>query len=146
MAKEIIYLYPSLPIGKHQELTMIIMMMMRMKQWRQSGLKFWESWIRVKFLFLNSIFPGKFPKNFDFFQAIPQNVSILQAKIGHLQQLLVKLFYFSSSHHFRTYFLYVIRYNISRPVHVPLRPHCPKSGGRDPPTGQTPRIDVLAMK
>jgi len=82
-------------------------------QRRQSGLKSWGSWIRVK----KSIFPSKFPKNFDFFlasspkdfdfsrqisekfrvfHAISQNISISQAKIGHLQLLFGKLFYFSS--------------------------------------------------
>jgi len=43
-----------------------------------------------------SIFQGKFAKNLDFFQAISQFFLIFQAKIGHLQLLLGKLFYFSS--------------------------------------------------
>src|SRR6218665_3930486 len=56
------------------------------------------------------------------------------------------LFLFKS-HHFRTYFLYMIRYNnILRPVHdpsaTPPRRPCPKSGGRDP---QPPRIDAYAV-
>jgi len=60
------------------------------------------------------------------------------------EQIILFLF---KSNHFRTYFLYTIRYNIiSRPVHDPhdlLRPPqplLPKMGGRDLlPT--TPRID-----
>src|SRR6218665_3319963 len=49
------------------------------------------------------------------------------------------LFLFKS-HHFQTFFLYMIRYNnILRPVHDSP---CPKSGGRDPPT---PRIDAYAQ-
>src|SRR6218665_152802 len=35
-------------------------------QRRQSGLKFGGSWIRVNKIF--SIFPGKFPRNFDFYR------------------------------------------------------------------------------
>src|SRR6218665_2256380 len=68
-------------------------------------------WIRVKkFQFLqanfrkisissgnftqkNSIFSGKFPKKFRFFRIFFSN---FQAKIGYLQLLLDKLFYFSS--------------------------------------------------
>jgi len=51
------------------------------QQRRQSGLlSAWGSWIRIKQI---SIFPGKFPQNFDFsgnFKKID-----FQAKIGHLQ-------------------------------------------------------------
>src|SRR6218665_1700001 len=42
-----------------------------------------------------SIFPGKFPKNFNFFRQFKTKFDF-QAKISHLQLLLVKLFYFSS--------------------------------------------------
>jgi len=42
-----------------------------------------------------SIFPGKFSKNFDFSDYLGKK-SNFQAKIGHLQLLLGKLFYFSS--------------------------------------------------
>src|SRR6218665_448371 len=54
----------------------------------------------------STIFSGNFTKHFDFsqqmfekfqfFQAIPKKNLIFQAKIGHLQLLLSKLFYFSS--------------------------------------------------
>src|SRR6218665_636267 len=56
------------------------------------------------------------------------------------------------SNQFRTYFLYMIRYNnISRPVHdsndpratlpaTPIRPPCPKYGGRAP---QPPELTPL---
>ena len=67
-----------------------------------------------------------------------RKISILQAKIGYLQLFLGKLFYFSKkSHHFRTYFLYMIRYIILRPVHdppaTPTTPPAQNLGGRDPP-------------
>ena len=52
-------------------------------------------------------------------------------------QIIIFLF---KSHHFRTYFLYMIRYNnISRPVHDPPatpRHSCPKSVGSRPPNPQ----------
>src|SRR6218665_3292054 len=81
-------------------------------QRRQSGLKSGGSWIWVKKL----ISLGKFPKNFEFFQTISQKIQFSRqtsekcrffqaiaqtifnfpGKIGHLQLLLGKLFYFSS--------------------------------------------------
>jgi len=113
------------------------------------------------------IFQGKFPKTIDFFQVISQKFLIFQGKflknfdfLGNFTenfdlpgnnwlftaisgQIILFLF---KSHHFRTYFLCMIRYNnILRPVHdpmTPLRPPrslCPKSGGLRPPT---PRIDA----
>src|SRR6218665_4022901 len=63
---------------------------------------------------------------------------------SYLWQIILFLF---KSNHFRTHFLYMIRYNnISRHVHDPndplrpfLRPPCPKYWGRDPqPPGLTP--------
>src|SRR6218665_2610391 len=77
-------------------------------QRRQSGLKSGGTWI--------SIFPGKFPRNFNFFRQVLKKFqffkanfrkiliisgnlkknSFFQAKIAHLQLLLGKLFYFSS--------------------------------------------------
>ena len=108
-----------------------------------------------------SIFRNKFAKNFDFFRVILykmpiftanfRKISIFQAKIGYLQLFLWQIILFLfKSHHFRTYFLYMIRYNnISRPVHDPtnplrptLRPSTtplPKIWGSRPPT---PRIDA----
>src|SRR6218665_588301 len=106
-------------------------------QRRQSGLKSGGSWIRVRKI---SNFSGYLTKKFRFFQANYRKISIFQenkknsnfqAKIGHLQLLLGKLFCLFKSHHFRTYFLYIIGYyNISRPVNDPLRPPC---GPHDPP-------------
>src|SRR6218665_463397 len=95
----------------------------------------------------NIEFCRKISENFDFFQAIKRN-RFSKQKIVHLQLPLGKLFYFFfKSNHFRTYFLYMIRYNnISRPVHdsndppvtLPATPY-PKSGSRDPqPSGLTP--------
>src|SRR6218665_3348016 len=99
-------------------------------QWRQSGLKSGRSWIRVKQI--------RFLKQFH------TKNSISEERIDHLQLLLAKLFISlhksSLSNTFRTYFLYITRYNISRPAHDPLRPpHVLKSWGRDP---ATPRIDA----
>src|SRR6218665_3831622 len=98
--------------------------------------------ILKKFDFLRQIF-----EKFRFFQAIlkifdfPAKNCSFTATSGQIILFLFK------SLHFRTYFLYMIRYNnISRPVDdpptIPLRPPttpCPKSGGRDPqPPGLTP--------
>ena len=47
-------------------------------QRRQSGLKSWGSWIRVQ---QNFKFPDKFPINFDFVQAISQNIRFFKANI-----------------------------------------------------------------
>ena len=75
-------------------------------------------------------------------------ISIFQAKIGYLQLFLSKIILFLfKSHHFRTYFLYMIRYNnILRPVHDPTTPPgtptatpttpLPKIWGSRPPTPQ----------
>jgi len=82
------------------------------KQRRQAGLKSVGSWIRVKkiryfqanfrknrfFQAISqtiSIFPGKFPK-FLIFSGNFTNFIDFPSKIGHLQLLLGKLFYFSS--------------------------------------------------
>src|SRR6218665_370279 len=92
-----------------------------------------------------SDFPGKFPKiskfsgnftqKFDFFQAHFRKISIFSGNFTknfelpaknwsftvNCEQIILLLF---KSHHFRTYFLYIISYNnISRPVHDPS---CPK--------------------
>src|SRR6218665_2015212 len=124
----------------------------------------WGSWIRVK---KNSISTGKFPKNFNFFRQFYKRISSFagkfpkilifsgnkkirfsKQKIVHLQLPLGKIILFLfKSNHFRTYFLYMIRYNnISRPVHDSNDPPAtllatplPKIGGRDPqPPGLTP--------
>jgi len=71
----------------------------------------------------NSIFPGKFPKNVDFFRQFKTKIDFpgknfpFTATSGQIILFLFK------SHHFRTYFLHMIRYNnILRPVHDPQRP------------------------
>ena len=127
-------------------------------QRRQSGLKSWGSWIRVNKI---SIFPGKFLRNFDLFQAISKIISIVPGNLsknfifsGNLrknrfsrQKLLIYSYFWAN------YFISLQKSplsnilpvhnkynNISRPVHDPhdpLRPThylCPKSWGRDPPT------------
>src|SRR6218665_913308 len=102
-----------------------------------------------------SISTGKFPKNSNFFRQFYKRISSFPCKFPKIliffrqlkkidfpskkcpftatsRQIILFLF---KSNHFRTYFLYMIRYNISQPVHDssdPLRPTCPKSGGRDP--------------
>src|SRR6218665_1875577 len=113
------------------------------QQRRQSGLKSGGSWIRVKKI---SISTGKFQKIFNFFRQFYKRVSSFAGKFPKIliffRQLKkfdfpskncpftatsgqIILFLFKSNH-FRTYFLYMIRYNnISRPVHDsndPLRP------------------------
>ena len=95
-----------------------------------------------------SSFSGKFPK-IVIFQAIkeidfPSKKCPFTATSGQIILFLFK------SNHFRTYFLYMIRYNnMSRPVHdpndppaiipaIPTRPPCSKYGVRDPqPPGLT---------
>src|SRR6218665_2850770 len=116
--------------------------------------KIWGSWIRVNKI---SIFPGKFQKNFDFFrqfqkfrlfQANFSEILIFPGKLlknfNFFREFKKKfdfpgkncsftatswqiILFLIKSHHFKTYFLYMIRYNnISRPP-------CQKSGGSDPP-------------
>src|SRR6218665_1598635 len=88
-----------------------------------------------------SSFPGKFLKIL-IFQAI-KKIDFPSKQIfiySYLWQIILFLF---KSNHFRTYFLYLIRYNdSSRPVHDPCDPHTnplPKIWGRDPqPPGLTP--------
>ena len=99
-----------------------------------------------------SIFQGKFAKNYDFFQVILYKIPIFHGKFPKNIYFAGKNWLFTAisgqiilflfkSHHFRTYFLYIIRYNnILRPVHDPLAtphdPTCPKSGGSRPPNPQ----------
>jgi len=105
-----------------------------------------------------SFFLGKFLKSFDFFQANFKQISIFQAiykQFRFYRQKLLTHSYFwanfsislkkSPAHHFRTYFLYTIRYNnISRPVHDHPYSPLPKLWGSRPP--QLPRIDVPDRK
>src|SRR6218665_360186 len=86
-----------------------------------------------------SIFPGKFLKNFDFFRLILKKIqfspAIKKISIFHAKncsftatsgQIILFLF---KSHHFRTYFLYIIRYNnFHRPPAPAPRPP-PKNRG-----------------
>src|SRR6218665_499637 len=89
----------------------------------------------------NLEFCRQISENFDFFRQL-KKFDFPSKKLSSGQ---IVLFLFKSNH-VRTYFLYMIRYNISRPVHdsndpsatLPATP-CPKSGGRDPqPPGLTP--------
>src|SRR6218665_3830467 len=99
-----------------------------------------------------STFPGKLTKNFEFSRQIDEKFRFFQVNISelpffshllqnvrlsrqicHLQlnsrQIILFLL---KSHHFQTYFLYMIRYNnVSRPLHDPL---C------DPPRPSQPTI------
>src|SRR6218665_308795 len=95
------------------------------------------SWFRVKKI---SIFPGKFTKNFDF----SGKSCSFTATSGQIFLFLFK------SHHFRTYFLYMIRCNnISRPVHDPHDPSCDPSPRPPVPNlgiaTPTPRIDASEL-
>src|SRR6218665_2175927 len=71
-----------------------------------------------------SIFPDKLVKTFNLFRQFrkekfdfPGKNWPFRATSGQIIPFLLE------SHHFRTYFLYMIRYNdISRPVHDPPRP------------------------
>jgi len=95
-----------------------------------------------------SIFQGKFLEIFDFLGNLTEDFDfpgknwLFTVSSGQIILFLFK------SHHFRTNFLYMIRYNnISRPVHepptTPCDPHDPPAqnlGGRDThnPPGLTP--------
>jgi len=76
---------------------------------------------------------------FEKFQFFRQFYWLFTAISGQIILFLFK------SHHFRTHFLYIIRYNILRPVHdppatTPTTPPAQNLGGRDPhnPPGLTP--------
>ena len=109
-------------------------------QWRQSSLKSGG----------HGSFPGKFPKISIFSSNFTQKIWFFQANFRKISNFFRQLKFFSDfpgkslsftatsgqiilflfkSHHFQTYFLYMISYNnISRPVHDPhnpLRPHDP---------------------
>jgi len=98
--------------------------------WNLGGRGSWSKYfpfsrqIWEKFRFFQAIsnkkfyFPGKFLKNFNFLGNFPRKFDFPEknwpfiATSGQMILLLLK------SHHFWTYFLYIIRYNnISRPVH-----------------------------
>jgi len=114
---------------------------------RQSGLKSEESWILVKksifsgnftkkfrffrqiskkFRFFQaiwlkiSIFPGQFPKNSDFSDNLRKKFEFPGKNWPFTASSWQIILFLFKSHHFRTFFLYMIRYNnISRPVHDP---------------------------
>src|SRR6218665_2444532 len=86
-------------------------------------------------------FSRQISEKYQFFQAISYKISIFQAKnwpfTATSGQIILFLF---KSHHFRTYFLYIIKYNnISRPVREPLRPPAQNLGVSTP---NTLRIDA----
>jgi len=88
----------------------------------------WGSWTRVK----NSIFQAISQK----FQFSRQNCPFTAAS----GQIILFLF---KSHHFRTYLLYIIRYNnISRPPWLPATPNVPSAQNLGVSTPPTPRIDT----
>src|SRR6218665_4101191 len=100
------------------------------EQRRQSGLKSGGSWNWVK----NVDFSRHISEKFRFFQSILPQKWVFQAKIGHIQLFLGKLFkFYSKVTTFEHTFRYMIRCNnTSRPVNdpnYPLRPHDPKSEG-----------------
>ena len=118
------------------------------------------------------IFPSKFPKNFDFsrekfrffsreideeFRFLRQNfpnnlflviyskMSVFLDKICHLQLNSRQIILFRlKSHHFRIYYLYMIRYNnASRPPTVPCDPHDPLPKIWGVATSQPPGLTPL---
>src|SRR6218665_1114320 len=125
------------------------------------------SWIRVKkgnftkknrFLEANfrkcSISSGNFTKKFRFFEENFRKISFFRKFKKKLEypgknwpftatswQIIIFLF---KGHHFRTYFLHMIRYNnISGPVHAPPAIPLPKNWGSRP--SQPPRIDATEL-
>jgi len=84
---------------------------------------------------INSIFPGKFLKNFDFSGNFIKKFHF-PGKIGHLQLLLGKLFYFLQ----KSPLLNVLPVHDKIIFHDPSMTPCPKSGGSRPlnPRGLTP--------
>ena len=116
---------------------------------RGSGSKNFDFYKQIseKFQFFQAIlqknieFCRLISENFDFFRQLKK--TIFQAKncpfTANSGQIILFLF---KSNHFRTYFLYMIRYkNVSRPVYNPHYPH-PKIGGGVVVTPPTPRIDT----
>jgi len=108
--------------------------------------------LQANFLERNSISPGKL-KQIDFFRQIFEKFRFLQAILKKFDfpgtncsftatsgQVILFLF---KSHHFRTYFLYMIRYNnISRPPATPTTPLSKIWRVATP----TPRIDAPESK
>ena len=81
----------------------------------------------------NSTFHANFRKNFDFFRQFYKNFDSPGKNWSFTATSRQIILFLCKNHHFRTYLLYMIRYNnILRPVHDPTRPPCPKSGGHDP--------------
>ena len=148
-----------------------------------SGQIFEKFWFFQVISQKNSIFQGKFPKNFNFLGNFTKHFDFLEKFIKNFdfsgnftknfdfsKQIFDKFRFFKQfyylftatsgqiilflfkSHHFRTHFLYMIRYNnILRPVHdphnppatplwLPNDPPCPKSEGvaTPQPPGLTP--------
>src|SRR6218665_1278117 len=77
-----------------------------------------------------SIFSGNFIQNSDFSWQISEKYRFSPGKNWLFTAISGQsILFLFKSHHFRTYFLYMIKYNnILRPVHDPP---CPKSGGHD---------------
>ena len=73
------------------------------------------------------IFSDNFVQNFDFSWQISEKYRFSRKKLAFSGQIIL---FFCKSHHFRTYFLYMIRYNNI------LRPHDPVQ----PPTTPLPKI------
>ena len=89
---------------------------------------------KLHFLQANFEFFSQFKNNFDF----PDKNWLFTAISGQVILFLFKI------HHFRTYFLFMIRYNILRPVHDPLRPHDPPAQNLGVATPNPLRIDAYA--
>src|SRR6218665_3585473 len=82
--------YTRLHRNSHIRIERTCSNMYNLYQRRQSGLKSWGLWNRVK---ANSNFQANFRK-ISIFSGNLKQLSIYQAKIAHLQLLLGKLFYF----------------------------------------------------
>src|SRR6218665_1821563 len=126
----------------------------------------WGSWIRVKKIHFSRqisdkfrFFPGKFSKNFDFsskkilitfFSHLLQNFPLSRGQICHLQLNSGQIILFHlESHHFRTYFLYTVRYNnVSRHSKTLPRPFCDSPNNPQPPelTPMSTDADVISVR
>ena len=119
---------------------------------RNTGSKhfqFLQANFRTKMIFSGNFtpkfdFPGKFLKNFDLFKQFHKKIYFPGKNWPFIATSGQIILFFFRSHHFRTYFLYIIRYNnISRPIQDPHDSPCPKSWGSRPPI---PRIDAPGLE